>query len=153
MGITAPPKPATAQLDAARQFDFWLGEWDCTWGEDGRGTNSVYRDLGDKVIVESFDGRPTLEYQGLSLSVYDGTAHRWKQTWVDSEGGYLDFVGGYENGVMDLRRETEVDGRTAVHRMLWHNIERDSFDWAWQRSDDGGQTWETLWAIGYTRVV
>jgi hypothetical protein len=153
MGITAPPKASTAQLDAARQFDFWLGEWDCTWAEDGRGTNSVYHDLGDKVVVESFDGRPSLEYQGMSVSVYDRTSQRWKQTWVDSEGAYLDFVGGYENGVMDLRREAEIDGRTALYRMLWHNIERDALDWAWQRSDDEGTTWETLWAIGYRRVV
>lgn len=153
MGVTSPPKPATAQLDAARQFDFWLGEWDCTWGEGERGTNSVYLDLGDNVVVESFDARPAMEYQGMSHSVYDRTAGLWKQTWVDSEGTYLDFAGRFENGVMELRRTGELEGRPAVFRMRWFDIERDSLSWAYERSVDEGETWTTLWAIAYTRVL
>ena len=103
----AHAEPVTLELDAARQFDFWLGEWDCSWSDDsGRhlGTNSVYLDLGGVVVVENFDGRPSLDFQGLSFSVYDRKARRWKQTWVDSQGDYLDFVGGFADGVMELRR-------------------------------------------------
>jgi hypothetical protein len=146
-------EPQTAELDAARQFDFWLGEWDCTWGEGQGGTNSVYLDLGDKVVVESFDARPTMDYQGMSFSVYDHAAARWKQTWVDSDGNYLDFVGGFENGVMELRRHAAVEGVAIVYRMRWSEIERDSLDWAYERSEDGGETWDSLWRIGYTRVL
>ena len=149
-------EPLTLQLDAARQFDFWLGEWDCSWDDGDRrhvATNSVYLDLGDKVVVENFDGRPSLDFQGLSFSVYDRNAGCWKQTWVDSEGSYLDFTGGFENGVMELRRDGEVDGAPAIFRMRWENIERDSLDWSWQRSDDGGETWIPLWEIGYSRVL
>jgi hypothetical protein len=148
----AHAEPLTIELDAARQFDFWLGEWDCTWYADGLehvGTNSVYADLGGMVVVENFDGRPSLDYQGLSFSVYDRKAQRWKQTWVDSEGTYLDFVGGFEAGVMELRRR--ADG--AVFRMRWENIEPNGFDWCYARSDDGGETWEPLWEIGYRRVL
>ena len=107
----AHAEPMTIELDAARQFDFWLGEWDCTWQADGLehiGTNSVYADLGGMVLVENFDGRPSLDYQGLSYSVYDRKEQCWKQTWVDSEGTYLDFVGRFEDGAMELRRT--VDG-------------------------------------------
>jgi hypothetical protein len=149
-------EPVTIELDAARQFDFWVGEWDCSWtDEDGvhAGTNSVYLDLGDAVVVESFDGRPSLEYQGLSFSVYDRTAACWRQTWVDSEGSYLDFAGSFENGVMELRRIGEVEGLPALYRMRWENIERDSLDWSYQRSDDGGESWTTLWAMEYSRVL
>ena len=103
----AHAEPRTIELDPARQFDFWLGEWDCTWHADGLehiGTNSVYADLGGMVLVENFDGRPSLDYQGLSYSVYDRKAQCWKQTWVDSEGIYLDFSGRFEDGAMELRR-------------------------------------------------
>ena len=153
MGITHPPKPQTAQQDGARQFDFWLGEWDCSWGDGAGGTNSVYHDLGDAVVVESFDARPAMDYQGMSFSVYDRNARCWRQTWVDTDANYLDFVGRYEDGVMDLRREAQVDGAIATFRMCWRNIERDSLDWAYERSDDGGESWSSLWEIGYRRVL
>ena len=108
-------EPLTLQLDAARQFDFFLGEWDCSWDDGERrhvATNSVYLDLDGKVVVESFDGRPSLDFQGLSFSVYDRSAGCWKQTWVDSEGSYLDFAGCFENGVMELRRERRARRRS-----------------------------------------
>ena len=155
MSVVAAP-PLTSRQDAARQFDFWLGEWDCTWYEDGLehvGTNSVYADLGGAVLVENFDGRPSLDFQGLSFSVYDRKGRCWKQTWVDSNGGYLDFEGGFADGVMELRRAGEHDDAGALFRMRWENIERDSFDWSWQRSEDGGENWHALWEIEYTRVV
>ncbi len=50
------------------QFDFWLGDWNCTWGEDGKGTNRVLRIMDGKVIQENFSA-PDL--QGMSVSVYD----------------------------------------------------------------------------------
>jgi hypothetical protein len=28
--------------------------------------------------------------------------------------------------------------------MRWENIERDSLDWSYERSDDGGETWTEL---------
>ena len=152
----AHAEPVTLELDAARQFDFWLGEWDCSWSDDsGRhlGTNSVYLDLGGCVVVENFDGRPSFDFQGLSFSVYDRKARCWKQTWVDSQGDYLDFAGGFADGVMELRRTGEGDDAGSVFRMRWENIERDSFDWSWQRSDDGADTWHSLWEIEYTRVI
>lgn len=153
MGVTHPPKPQTAQQDGARQFDFWLGEWDCSWGDGPGGTSSVYHDLGDAVVVESFDARPTLDYQGMSFSVYERATGLWRQTYVDSDASYLDFVGGFEDGVMELRREAEVDGTIAIFRVRWSEIERDSLDWAYERSDDDGETWSPLWEIGYRRVL
>ena len=81
-----------------------------------------------------------------------GRLRCWKQTWVDSQGGYLDFAGGFENGAMELRRNGEVDG-TPDLRMRWENIEANSFDWRWQRSVDGGETWTSLWELEYRRVL
>ena len=152
----AHAEPVTFELDAARQFDFWLGDWDCSWSDDSGlhlGSNSVYLDLGGTVVVENFDGRPSLDFQGLSFSVYDRKAGCWKQTWVDSGGSYLEFAGSFAAGVMELRRAGEHDDDGAVFRRRWENIERDSFDWSWQRSDDGGETWLSLWELEYTRVL
>lgn len=141
----------TAQPAAARAFDFWLGEWDCTWPDGGRGTNSVYSDFNGRVVVENFDGRPSLAFQGMSVSVYDARADAWRQTWVDSEGNYLEFSGGPTQGAaMELRRR---DHGGVLWRMVWCDVTRRGFEWRYERSEDGGSSWTTVWPISYRRVV
>jgi len=130
------------------QFDFWLGEWDCTWGEDGIGTNHVLQIMNDKVIQENFSAP---ELKGMSVSVFDPERNLWCQTWVDNSGSYLDFTGGFENGKMILSRDAIVRGEACKQRMVWYNIEADQFDWNWERSDDGGDTWRVQWQIKYKR--
>jgi hypothetical protein len=144
---------AVGPTETASQFDFWLGEWDLAWGDGQRATNSVYRDFDDRVIVENFDGRPSLELQGTSLSTFDVDEGCWRQTWVDNRGSYLDFRGEFRDGQMDLRTERTVDGVRTLLRMRWFDISHDSLSWAWERSEDGGRTWESLWRLHYTRVV
>lgn len=107
------------------EFDFWLGRWEVHWGEGARGANTVRRVLGGKVILEEFDGRPGTELEGMSVSVYHPEGDVWRQTWVDSQGNYLDFVGSFQNGVMDLRRETPE----GIFRMRWFEIGPDSLWW------------------------
>jgi hypothetical protein len=129
----------------ADDFDFWLGSWRAGW-DGGEGTNEVTRILGGRVIHERFrtDG-----FEGLSVSVHDPESDTWRQTWVDSEGNYLDFVGSrVDDGAVDLRREA-ADG---LYRMLWHELEADRFSWRWERSADGGASWEPRWLIAYTRL-
>jgi len=35
--------------------------------------------------------------------------------------------------------------------MIFYDIEHDQLDWRWERSDDGGQTWQVKWQIHYRR--
>src|SRR5215510_15341348 len=102
------------------QFDFWLGEWDVTWGEDVSGTNHIVRILDGKIIQENFSA-PDLK--GMSVSSYDSERGLWCQTWVDSSGSYLDFTGKFENGKMILSRDAIVRGEACKQRMIWYNIE------------------------------
>lgn len=131
------------------QFDFWLGLWDCTWGEDGKGTNRVERILDGKIIQENFEAG---EFRGISVSAWDAERGLWRQTWVDSSGSYLDFTGGLRDGQMVLARDAIVRGEACQQRMVWYNITKDEFDWNWERSDDGGMTWQVKWQIKYRRA-
>ena len=94
-------------INPENQFDFWLGEWDARWGEDGKGTNHISKILDDKVVQEDFHA-PDLH--GMSFSVYDPERRLWCQTWVDNNGTYLDFTGGFEDGKMILSRDAIVRG-------------------------------------------
>lgn len=86
----------------ARQFDFWLGEWDLTWGEGGKGRNVITREYGGCVIQEKFDWQPGMDLQGMSVSTYDAKRGVRQQTWVDNNGSYLDLVGGFKDGKTTL---------------------------------------------------
>jgi hypothetical protein len=132
----------------ARQFDFWLGHWDLSWEPDGRGVNLITSILDAHVILERFDGRPSIPLAGMSVSVFDRQVDRWRQVWVDSDGQYLDFVGGFESDRMVLERR-RPDGRR--QRMVWCDIEPESVHWSWQHSDDDGRSWTVDWAIDYRR--
>ena len=130
-----------------RQFDFWLGAWKAVW-EGGEGTNRITMGFDGRVVVENFTA-PDLV--GMSVSVYDPERKLWCQTWVDNNGSYLDFTGGFADGKMVLIRDAVVKGRSFKQRMVWFNIETDRFDWTWERSDDNGATWQVKWKIKYTR--
>jgi len=97
-------------------------------------------------------GAPGTPLKGRSVSMYDRASGRWKQTWVDNSGDYLDFTGGLEDGRMVFAREAQRDGKPFRQRMVFEGVKRESLRWLWQRSDDGGRTWKTLWEIAYRRA-
>jgi hypothetical protein len=35
--------------------------------------------------------------------------------------------------------------------MVFYDIKKDSFTWDWEGTQDGGETWNLLWRINYTR--
>jgi|SRR5579862_4033089 len=151
----AKPKPCSEPEQ--KQLEFWVGDWDLTWpgnksGETGHGTNSVRRILDGCIVQENFSAANSGHLRGQSVSIFDVTANKWKQTWVDNEGGYLDFVGEFKDGQMILTREAaHSDGTHSLQRMVFKNITHDEFDWSWEGSKDGGKSWTVVWPIHYKR--
>ncbi len=155
-GQNAPPAPPCT-LPQQKQFDFWVGDWDLTWpgtnkGEVARGRNSIRRVLDGCVIQESFDGGTAMPLRGMSVTTFDSGSGHWKQTWVDNQGGYLDFVGGLGKiGMILSRSMTKPDGTRVLQRMVWKNVTADQLDWSWESSTDDGKTWTVQWPIHYQR--
>ena len=145
------PKQPPCSSPEAGQFDFWVGKWDLTWGEDGKGTNSIEKIMDGCVIQENFDGTPSIKLKGTSVSTFSKQLGKWQQTWVDNSGGYLDFVGGFQDGKMILSRQLVRDDKKLMQRMVWFNISENEFDWNWESSEDDGATWKILWSIHYKR--
>jgi len=152
---TVPPDLCAAAEQ--KQLNFWVGEWELTWpgdkaGQIDHGTNSIKRILDGCVVQESFSGQDAMHLRGTSVSIFDANAGKWKQTWVDNEGGYLDFVGSFKDGQMILQREAiRKDGTRILQRMVWKNITANELDWSWEASHDGGKTWQVQWPIHYRR--
>jgi hypothetical protein len=131
---------------SASDFDFWLGSWRVSWGDDAWGTNRIEKILDGRVVREDFDGRPGTTLRGVSLSAYDEEDGVWQQAWVDDQGGFLAFRGRLHGGVMELAG----DRRGEPVRMRWLDIGADALTWHWERQADG--KWETLWTLSYERV-
>ena len=153
---TSTPVLTPCEASQQKQFDFWIGEWDLTWPgekarEVGHGTNSIKRIMDGCVVQENFSGADTMHLRGMSLSTFDSRSGRWKQTWVDNEGGYLDFVGEFKDGQMILQREAIRNGEKILQRMVWKNITVGEMDWSWEASRDEGKTWQVNWPIHYKR--
>ena len=156
-GGNAAPPPSPCAAPEQKQLEFWVGEWDLTWpgqkqGETDHGTNTIRRVLETCVVQENFSGESAMHLHGMSVSIFDTRAGKWKQTWVDNEGAYLDFVGEFKDGKMILARDAvRPDGTKAIQRMVFKNISRNEFDWSWESSIDGGKTWQVQWPIHYKR--
>ena len=154
---TTQSAPNPCATPEQKQFDFWVGEWELTWpgqkaGELGHGTNTIKRILDGCVVQESFSGQDAMHLRGTSVSIFDVSAGKWKQTWVDNEGGYLDFVGEFKDEQLILEREgTKKDGTKFLQRMIWKNIGPNELDWSWEASNDGGKSWQVQWPIHYKR--
>lgn len=72
---TDSDKPCTAPEFS--QFDFWVGEWNLTWGDSGEGRNTVTKDFNGCVIIENFDGGDSSPLKGMSVSTYNNRRGQW----------------------------------------------------------------------------
>lgn len=147
---SARQKPCS--LPEASQFDFWIGSWDLTWNDTSHGTNTVLKIMDGCTVNENFND-PVMRYSGSSWSVYDPQTKMWQQTWVDNQGGYISLTGKFENNEMALQTATKKlpDNTEVIYKMVFYNINSQTFDWRWQSSKDSGSTWKTDWLIHYKR--
>ena len=139
-----------------RQLDFWVGHWDLTWaqpdGSEGTGENIISHDpYGNCIIMENFDGAPTLQFKGMSVSTYLKPAKMWRQAWVDNSGGFFSLYGGPQDDGSFLLDMERVNDQGPYRRMIWKNIKADSLDWHWQGKTDEDAEWTDAWVIYYKR--
>ncbi|HZB78632.1 MAG TPA: hypothetical protein VE522_02150 [Actinomycetota bacterium] len=93
------------------------------------------------MVVERFESLAPDRWSGMSLSVLD-ERHGRRQTWVDSTGNYWAFRGSLHPEGFSFAVTEDEESRQVEKRMVFSAIEGDSFDWRWERSVDGGETWE-----------
>ena len=94
-------------------------------------------------------------YRAASLRSFDPTTGTWSIWWLDGRNpGVLDVpvVGRFENGVGRFEADDIFEGRPIRVRFLWTRIDTESPRWEQAFSGDGGQTWETNWAMDFTRA-
>ncbi|MCI0351174.1 MAG: tetratricopeptide repeat protein [Acidobacteriales bacterium] len=147
---TTPCKFADV-MPEARQFDFWIGEWDVFTPQGVQaGTNRIERILGDCVILENWTDR--LGSQGKSFNKYHTDKKRWEQYWVDEQGTTTHFWGQLEGKNMVFHAEApQPDGKMGERKLIFFNLGPDKLRQFSQITTDGGKTWTTEYDLTYVR--
>ena len=52
---------------------------------------------------------------------------------------------------MFVRKFTDPEGNEVFQRMVFKDIEDNSFTWDWESSSDIGENWNLQWRINYKR--
>lgn len=135
--------PLPAPPAEARQFDFWIGEWE-VYSPDGRkaGENRIEKMAGDWGLLENWTGAGG--YTGMSLNTWMSQKKQWKQFWIGL-GGALELVGGLnDKGEMVLSGQaTGPNGKEFRQRITWTPHPDGTVRQHWEQSDDDGKTWTT----------
>jgi tetratricopeptide (TPR) repeat protein len=134
-----------------RQFDFWLGTWD-VYGPGGMkaGTNRIEKDLGGCLLVENWTSASG--GTGRSLNYYDPALDRWRQVWVDAQGGNILSEGGLRDGGMYFEgANVSRDGSSERFRMTFTPSPDGSVRQFIEQSRDGGETWYVWFDGRYVR--
>lgn len=151
-GLSAQaPSAPPCQTPASRQFDFWLGEWDVK-NPAGQviARSSITSILNGCVVKESY----TLlngPYKGESYNTFDTRTGRWHQSWVDNGGLLALFDGGLQGTAMILEGDGADPKGAFRSRMTFTPLPDGRVRQLWERSDDKGATWSTMFDGYYVK--
>lgn len=146
------PKSPCMSSAEARQFDFWVGEWDA-YGPQGRkgGTSVIERIANGCGILENWTNA-TDGGSGKSINFYDPRAGKWFQYWIGADGNPHRFSGTYKDGALRFEGEPYAqNGKKFITRLTFFDVDANTVRQLSEQSDDGGKTWSTVYDFKYVR--
>jgi tetratricopeptide (TPR) repeat protein len=136
--------------EEARQFDFWIGDWEVFVGGKKVGESLVELELTGCTLVENWKSQSG--NLGKSLNSYDTSDKKWKQFYVGNDGNVLELVGDYKDNLMSLKADTiGANGVKTMNILDFYNLPDKTVRQHWQQSTDGGKTWITVWDSIYVK--
>ena len=170
VGLSQTPTPTPAVHDGQHDFDFNIGVWHTHIKRmlDPFASSSESVELNGTVTVRKvWDGKAELEeieadgpkghWEGLTLFLYNPSAHQWSQSFVNSKVGALSFsstnTGEFRDGrVVLVGQDNSVTDKTILVRAVWSDIKPDSHQYEESYSNDGGTTWVRAFIANLTRL-
>ncbi len=167
--------PSIATLNAAHDFDFWMGHWKtenrkrarylvgCEEWETFTATchaSALPAGIGNIDTFTPVAWRPG--FIGLSLRLFNQETQAWSIYWLNTknagmhgETGHLEtpVVGRFHNGVGTFTGREIFEATPIIVKFVWSNITERSARWHQEFSADDGLTWETNWVMQHTRVA
>jgi hypothetical protein len=143
----------------ARQFDFWVGEWDVyAAGAEGIvGKSKIEIASGGCMILENWTAIGGPPNEGKSMNYINSTTGRWEQFWIGSGGlnknNPQKFVDGEfrDNAMRFVFEQFGKSGNKQIGRFIFFNEGPDQVRQFNEVSDDNGKTWTTAYNLTYKR--
>ncbi|MGC2235598.1 MAG: tetratricopeptide repeat protein [Pyrinomonadaceae bacterium] len=134
----------------ARQFDFWVGDWDVynTAGQKA-GTNTIQLFSDGCGLMENWTS--TVAGDGKSINYYDASTQKWYQNWIGSGGGALRYSGNFKDGVMRFEGETVSGGKKTLQKLTFTKIDENTVRQLFEASTDDGKTWAVTTDLKYVK--
>ena len=164
--VDPPPMPNVGAAvpipdEPARQFDFWLGEWQVQnkhlrrggWTDSGTAVARIQAVADGNAVLERWTGElggdPLI---GFSLRAFDPELGKWVI--------YLNWHGGQPVGFFVMHGERNGErielfppGDKTSERYTFSLAHEGSSQWDNARTKDGGETWVTDWVMQFTRTA
>jgi hypothetical protein len=141
----------------AREFDFWIGEWDAfvTGTENLAGYSKIERASGGCMILENWTSKSEKPFEGKSINFVDPVTKKWKQVWVGSgqSPNATEFLNGeYREGAMRFEfASTNAQQQPILVQFHFYNQGPNQVRQLHQTSADGGKTWVVSYDFTYKR--
>ncbi len=149
------PAPACTAIAETRQFAFWVGTWNVAPWTPGKfaatGVNHVTEILNGCAILEEWTSASG--GKGKSLNFWDTNRLKWRQVWVDQDGGSLDYEGEFRGNAMHFEGWTrEANGKRTLQKLTFTRVAADTVRQHFEESPDSGRTWKTTYDLRYVRM-
>lgn len=145
-----PAQQKGCSADKSHEFDFWIGEWEVTAGDQVAGHNSIRPILDGCVLQETWSG--AAGSAGSSFNFYDPQAKKWRQLWVWRNGTTLELEGDYVDGKMVLEGESvDQAGKKVRNRITWYDNPDDTVRQHWEVQSAGDTSWKTAFDGTYRK--
>lgn len=137
----------------AREFDFWIGEWDVYPAGSNQlvGSSSIQMGSGGCFILENWTAIGFTN-TGKSMNFVDPTANKWKQVWVGSGGTVTEYINGvYKDSVMEFESSSASAMGIMKIRFRFFNQGSNQVRQFQEYSTDDGKTWNVSYDLTYIR--
>jgi tetratricopeptide (TPR) repeat protein len=144
---------------AAREFDFWIGEWDVYNHATNLlvGKSSIQKISGGCAILENYSST-LAPYSGKSINYYDGARGKWEQDWVGSSGVKMPsldiqryIAGEYRDSAMRFTYQTTKNSQVAIGNFIFYDMGPDKVRQYQDISTDSGKTYQPVYDLIYIR--
>jgi len=136
-------QPGPCASVEARQFDFWVGEWDVYAKGAKVGFNHISVIQNGCTLLEEYHSLKGF-YEGKSFNYYDPVEGHWHQVWVDIGGVRLHLTGGLEGAAMVMSGPRATAQGKVIDRITWTPGEDGTVRQVWDQSQDDGATFKTV---------